>query len=152
MRQLSLSERHNVQRILDLASAVDHPPNLGDAGQWLRLMRKRLRMTQRQLAKRAGVPQSSISRIECGQVEPSLSMIIKLFTTLFCEVAFLPIPMVDCDRIIEQQARKAAERKVKYLEGTMALEEQQPEASFKEAMVEEETQRLIRSRSSEIWE
>jgi len=39
----------------------------------LRMARRRAGLTQRELARRAGVPQPTISRIERGQVSPSLA-------------------------------------------------------------------------------
>ncbi len=44
--------------------------------------RKRLGWTQKELAKRSGVSQSAIAKIERGKMEPSYSMAVKIFNAL----------------------------------------------------------------------
>ena len=44
--------------------------------------RKRLGWTQKELAKRSGVSQSAIAKIERGKMEPSYSMAMKIFNAL----------------------------------------------------------------------
>lgn len=44
----------------------------------LRYAREKAGLTQRQLAERAGVPQSTIGRIECGLVDPRISTLDRL--------------------------------------------------------------------------
>jgi predicted transcriptional regulator len=48
----------------------------------LRALRKRAGLTQAELAKRAGVSQSLIARIEAGTVNPRLSTLIKIYSAL----------------------------------------------------------------------
>ncbi|HDI31670.1 MAG TPA: CBS domain-containing protein [Thermofilum sp.] len=48
----------------------------------IKLLRKRAGLTQAELAKRAGVSQSLIARIERGTVNPRLSTLIKIFKVL----------------------------------------------------------------------
>jgi len=45
-------------------------------------MRKKLGLTQSELAKRAGISQSIIARIEAGTVDPRYSKVVKIFTAL----------------------------------------------------------------------
>jgi len=55
-------------------------------GQWLRTLRHDRGLTQRGLADLAGVPQSSISEIESGRREPSLSLFSRIVESAGCEV------------------------------------------------------------------
>ena len=48
----------------------------------LRTARKRAGLSQRQLALRVGIPQGHISRIESGRVDPRLSTIVEIATTV----------------------------------------------------------------------
>jgi predicted transcriptional regulator len=48
----------------------------------LRALRKRAGLTQAELAKRAGVSQSLIARIEAGTVNPRLSTLIRIYSAL----------------------------------------------------------------------
>lgn len=49
-----------------------------DIGMRLRAVRKRLSLSQRALAKRAGVPSSTVSLIESGQTNPSIGSLKRL--------------------------------------------------------------------------
>lgn len=79
----------------------------------IRSLRKRLRMTQGQLAKRVGLPQSYIAKIESGSKRPPLETLEKIFRSLNCSLTLLLIPEMGVDKLLEQQARAAAEKRVK---------------------------------------
>src|SRR5882672_2241103 len=49
-----------------------------NAGVLLKRARARAGMTQRSLATRAGVPQSTVGRIESGAIEPRIDTLLKL--------------------------------------------------------------------------
>lgn len=118
----------------------------------IRLLRKRLHMTQKQLAMRSGVPQSFISRLESGDQEPTLKTLRKLFTSLSCSLVVIPVAHKPFDEVLYKQAKKFAEKNIKYVEGTMSLEKQLPEKQFMKVLLEEETKRLLYSGTSEIWD
>ncbi|MBO7650655.1 MAG: helix-turn-helix transcriptional regulator [Lachnospiraceae bacterium] len=52
--------------------------------------RKDLKLTQRDLAKLCGIPQSSVARIESGVITPNLSTLLKIFKQL--RLCFLILP------------------------------------------------------------
>jgi transcriptional regulator with XRE-family HTH domain len=58
------------------------PGELGDIGARLREERERVRMSQRELARRLGVSASLISQIESGQSKPSVSTLYAIVTEL----------------------------------------------------------------------
>lgn len=60
-----------------LAARTDDPP-VGDLGTNLRDARKRLRLTQEQVAERSGVHATEVSRIEAGKRDPQVSTLLKL--------------------------------------------------------------------------
>ncbi len=121
-------------------------------GVLLRLLRKRLRMTQKQLAKRAGFPQSYIASIESGRKKPPTETLEKIFRALYCSFTFLLIPEAQANHIVEHQASEAATKRVKYVAGTMALEKQLPRKSILQEMIAEEKQKLLNSKSTKIWD
>jgi transcriptional regulator with XRE-family HTH domain len=55
----------------------DDPP-VGDLGTNLRIARKRLGLTQEQVAERSGVHPTEVSRIEAGKRDPQVSTVVKL--------------------------------------------------------------------------
>lgn len=118
----------------------------------LRSLRKRLRMTQKQLSKRTGVPQSYIARIESGKTKMTLETLEKLFRGLDCSLSILPIPEKMPDEILEQQAYAAAAKRVKYVAGTMALEDQLPTQAALSEMIEDEKNKLLNSETTKIWD
>jgi transcriptional regulator with XRE-family HTH domain len=56
----------------------------------LRALRATLRMSQAQLARRCGVPQAHIARVESGVLDPRLSTLRRLFDAMFCDLVVLP--------------------------------------------------------------
>ena len=116
------------------------------------LLRLRLGMTQAQLAKRCGLPQSHIAKIESGKVDVQLATLQRIFKALFCQLTLAPRPDGNLDQILRAQARKAALIRVKRVAGTMAMEDQRPEAGLLEDLVQAESERLLKKRSSEIWD
>ena len=118
----------------------------------IKLYRKRLCMTQRQLAKRAGVTQPFIAKLERGSGEISTATLKKIFSALYCELIVVAMPLVDMDKIIEQQAEIRAKKKIRYLKGTMALEKQLPKRSMIKMLMNQEKAQLIDAQTSEIWD
>lgn len=116
------------------------------------LTRVRLGMTQAQLAKRCGLTQSHIANIENGKVDVQLSTLRRIFAALDCRLVLAPQPVGDLEELVRRQARAAALKRVKRVSGTMAMEAQRPDEGMLEELVKAETEKLIQSRSSEIWE
>lgn len=121
-------------------------------GGMIKLMRTQLGMSQRILAKRAGVPQSTISRIEQGGRNMSLFILQKILSSISCElvVGFLSLESVEAIRL--KQAKQVATKQISYLQGTMNLEDQQPDSRFIVEMLKQEEQRLLQGPSSKLWE
>ena len=116
------------------------------------LIRKKLRMSQKQLAKRVGVPQSYISKLESGKVDPNLQTLKKIFQALFCYILIIPMPIEDLDQIIERKAQKIAKKRIEHLQGTMSLEKQDLDKKTLNELINEEKKDIIDSFSSNIWE
>lgn len=115
-------------------------------------LRNRLHMTQAQLAKRAGLPQSHIAKIEKGRVDPQVGTLQKIFKALFCDWLVLPKPEKELDIIVAEQARETARKKVLRVMGSMALEKQLPENEMIQELIRAEQEKLMAHPSSEIWE
>lgn len=50
------------------------------------LIRKQKSMTQKQLAKMAGITQPALARIEAGRANPTLIQVVKIIRALDCEL------------------------------------------------------------------
>jgi transcriptional regulator with XRE-family HTH domain len=76
-------------------------------GERLRTLREEHRYSMRQLAKRAGVSPSLISEVERGRVEPSISVLKRLATSLDTTLTyFFSEPRSDGDRVVRADARR----------------------------------------------
>lgn len=109
-------------------------------------------MSQKALAKRAGVPQSTVSRIEQGQRDASLSTLTKILDALSCDLVISPVLRESIEMNRRRQARKMAEKRIHYLKGTMNLEDQQPDAQFTQTLLQEEETRLLQGPDYKLWE
>jgi transcriptional regulator with XRE-family HTH domain len=97
-------------------------------GDWIRIVRTYLRMTQENLARRTGIAQPNLADIENGKGDPQLSTIKTIFDALSCDIALVPKPRKPLNEIVRDQARAVALDRLKQSMGTMALEGQAPGA------------------------
>jgi len=118
----------------------------------IRALRKRLRMTQAQLAKRLKLTQSNIARIESGKLSPTIETFEKILRGLGFSLAILPVAESHPDELLEKQAYEAAKTRVKYIAGTMSLEDQSPSLEATTEMIEDEKKKLLNSKTSKIWD
>lgn len=78
------------------------------AGSLLALARVRLNLTQRQLAARAGVAQSTIARIELGRIDPGFESVQRILASVGLEPRIHLESLDDHDQLlIERHARRS---------------------------------------------
>jgi len=151
MKPISPSERLLIEEVM-LAARKTRIVVRGLAiGALIKSIRIQLGMFQGELAKRAGVPQSTVSRIEQGQRDTSLSTLHKILGALSCDLVIAPLLQDSIDAIRRKQARKIAEKQVRYLKGTMNLEDQQPDSRFIEELLKQEEERLLKDPNVNLW-
>lgn len=87
---------------VETASIVDFAPDLAtDIGARLKLIRERNGLSQRELAKRAGITNSNISMIEQGLVSPSVNSLAKVLSGIPMTLAhFFACDQVDIGQIV----------------------------------------------------
>ena len=73
------------------------------AGNLLRLARKRSGLSQRQLAEAAGVPQSTVARIETYRQQPTLPLLGRLFAAAGLELRTRLEEYEDHDDVLDAQ-------------------------------------------------
>ncbi|MBS0620380.1 MAG: helix-turn-helix domain-containing protein [Verrucomicrobia bacterium] len=120
-------------------------------GTLIKIIRSQLGISQKALARRAEVPQSTISRIELGGQSPSLSSLKKILNAMSCDLVIAPLLPESIDTIRRKQARKIAEKHIRYLKGTMNLEMQEPDPRFMEETLKREEENLLRGPNSRLW-
>lgn len=119
-------------------------------GELIALIRKQLKMSQKILAKRAKIPQSTVSNLERSKKQPNLTTLQKVLNALDCDLIFVPLLRQPIDVLLRIQARKRAEKSIRYLKGTMSLEKQEPDSRFFDEILQEEIDKLLRS--NKLWE
>lgn len=123
-------------------------PSYGD---WIRMVRNALRMTQADLANRAGVSQPHLAGIEIGKIDPKLSTLKKIFNAMSCDVDFEPRPRKPLNEILRGKARSVALKRLKQSMGTMALEGQAPEADVFRKLLEVRTDEILSDKRVHLW-
>lgn len=120
-------------------------------GQLIPLIRGQLQMSQRTLAVRASIQQSSIVRVESGHLDPNISTLKKIVGAMGCDLVITIVPKTDLDTTRENQAKLKAEQKIRYLHGTMSLEKQAPNQKLLKELLDEEVKNLLDSSGSALW-
>lgn len=76
------------------------------AGNVLRLVRAKTGLTQRQLAAKAGVPYSSIAKIESGARQPTHPTMAKILASVDLALSTHLVPYDDHDDVLWEQAQR----------------------------------------------
>ena len=115
----------------------------------IRRVRNALRMTQAQLAKRAGMPQSHLAKIESGKVDVQLSTLRRLFRAVYCEIIVLPkfkkSPQAALAYRIQTLARQNVMR-------ALSLENRRYKDKEIRALLDSEEGLLMNRPASKIWD
>jgi len=109
-------------------------------------------MNQRQLARRCGIPQSHLTRIEQGKGDVQYGSLRRIFQALFCQPILNVRPEKDFDAILAARAHVVAERRIRKTLGTMALENQEPDRETTQELLRREERRLLNNPSAELWD
>ena len=120
-------------------------------GDWVRLLRNYFRMTQVELAKRANITQANLVGIESGKVDPRVSTLQRIYEGLSCGLSLEPRPKKPLEEILRGRARSVALKRLKKTMGTMALEDQAPEAEVFRKLLEKRTDEILRDPREKLW-
>lgn len=152
MKRFISSEKLLVEEVAQAAGKAREASRGLSIGALIKMIRVQIGMSQKILSHRAGIPQSTVSRIERGGKDANVSTLQKILRALSCELIVIPMLTESVDAIRRRQARKKAESHVRYLKGTMSLEKQEPDAKLLEELFKQEEHRLLHGPSSELWE
>ena len=120
------------------------------AGDWIRLLRNRLRMTQAELAQRAHITQPNLAAIESGKVDPQVGTLRRIYQGLGCELNLEPLLEKTLEELTRDRARAVALKRLKQTMGTMAIEDQAPDKETFRQLLEKRTDDILRSRRKRI--
>ena len=122
-------------------------------GKQAQLIREALDMTQAQLAKRCGMRQDVIARIENNpSIDLRLSTIRRLAKGLGCSLLARMVPEEEIETVLDKKSLEAARKLVGLSKATAGLEKQMPEDRYIELQVREMQQKIREKRTSSIWD
>ncbi|MBO4439077.1 MAG: mobile mystery protein A [Spirochaetaceae bacterium] len=130
----------------DLKSANNIIPK--DSG-WISSVREAIGMTASQLAKRLGVTQPRITKMESNEENLKLSTMKKVAEALNCEFVYYFKPKTSFQDIVEEQAVKKSYEILKNVNINMALENQG--ISIEEA-IKDFASDFINNKTKQIWD
>lgn len=152
MKPYSPSEKLLIEEVMQASQKMRAVIRGLSIGALIKTIRKQLGMSQKILAKRAGVPQATVSHTEQGRKNISISTLHKILGAISCDLVIAPLLTDSIKAIRRKQARKIAEKQVGYLKGTMNLEDQEPDSRFIEELLKEEEERLLQDPNAKLWE
>jgi predicted DNA-binding mobile mystery protein A len=146
-------QREEIERLLrdDQLLLVNLQP---PAGGWLKGIRTALGMTAKQLGRRLGVSQATVSEAELAEFEGRITLrtLRKMADGMDCELVYALVPRGSLDAIVHNNANRAAQRIVGEVSQGMALEGQSTDSRSRAAQVEALRVRLIAEGSRQIWD
>ncbi|MFI5363143.1 MAG: helix-turn-helix domain-containing protein [Elusimicrobiota bacterium] len=90
--QISLPHQQALNATFIFTSRAPKKARLAPAT-YMRTLRTQLRMTQAALARRTGMTQAQIDRLEKGRVDARLGTWRRVFAAMFCELLVVPVAL-----------------------------------------------------------
>ena len=150
--QLPISSEHMLDQIVSFGRKAPEGLEAMPVHALIRMARHALRMTQAQLAKRAGIPQSHLAVIETGKRDFKLATLRKIFSALGGELIVTGRFRKTPSAMVAERIHEVARKKIMRVAGSMALEKQLPEDAMVKKLIQAEEERLKYEGSTDIWE
>jgi predicted DNA-binding mobile mystery protein A len=121
---------------------------------WIRTIRKTLGMSSRQLARRTGISQQRLSKIEKQEIigELKLSTMKKIAEGLNCVFIYALIPQTSINEIIQRQAQKIITKRFERVTASMLLEDQEVYGDEKKKSYDLATDKIIDQMNKTFWD
>ena len=121
---------------------------------WVRTVRHAIGMKLKDLARRLSLNDSTVSRLEKGESDGSISLnsLRKLADAMDCDVVYGLVPREGSySKVIKRQARRHVDQNFDAVNHSMMLEKQQLTAEERERFVEIRVEELSRAVDPVIW-
>ncbi|HZT41223.1 MAG TPA: mobile mystery protein A [Chthonomonadaceae bacterium] len=120
---------------------------------WLREIREALGLSAQQLARRLGVLQSAVSKMEQAEVERTITLrrLQMAAEAMDCDLVYCFVPRRSLDEIVREQAGRRAEELFEDIGHSMALEDQRLISIQQKQAISELTDELARTTSRDLW-
>lgn len=121
---------------------------------WIKSIREALGISTAQLGKKVGIDQSRISRIENAEMtgEVKLSTLMKIAKSMDMQLVYAFVPKNSLEDMVHQQARQIALKRMKRLNTTMRLEEQELSSEQKQKALEDMVNKIMIDEPKDFWD
>ncbi|MCF7958356.1 MAG: mobile mystery protein A [Phycisphaerae bacterium] len=125
------------------------PPRKG----WIRAIRDALGMTGEQLARRSGVNKQRVSRIEQDEKLGNITIktLRNIADALDCKFVYGFVPNQTLEKMVENQARTIAQKRMSRSDQMMRLEQQELSETEKEKVLEKMISEIINDMPKSLW-
>jgi predicted DNA-binding mobile mystery protein A len=121
---------------------------------WVRAIRDALGMSARQLAKRMGVKQQRIVRIEQDEKQGRVTVntLRNVAEAMECEFVYGFVPRQSLEQTVRNQARRVAVKRMQRSNQLMRLEAQELSDAEKEQVLNELVEEIVDTMSRSLWD
>lgn len=128
-------------------------PDLPDRG-WIKLIREALGMSTNALAKKVGIDQSRISRLENAEIDGDLrlSSFKKVAEALDMKFVYGFLPKSSLEDIVYAQAKKIALERMNKVSHTMRLEAQELSSDEEKKVLNDLIQKILIEQPKDFWD
>ncbi|MFA6548365.1 MAG: helix-turn-helix domain-containing protein [Candidatus Margulisiibacteriota bacterium] len=141
-------KRRQIEEALKKAEVLP----LDKLGRRIKDIREILGMTQAQMAKRLGIKQPTLSKIEDNIESSKLKTVLDLCRAINCEFMGAIVLKGSIKKMIEERALGAAKKILKRTHANMALEKQAPSGVLYSLQLKKLVTDLISNPGPELWE
>lgn len=134
------------KKLSDLKTADSIIPR---GSSWINTVREAIGMTAFQLAKRLGVTQPRITKMESNEENLKISTMKRAAEAMSCEFVYYFKPKTSFQNLVEEQAVRKATEIVQSVNVNMALEDQ--DISTEDA-IKDFAADLLHNKTKQIWE
>lgn len=129
--------------------ALDRPPR-----GWIKAVRQALGMTSTQLARRLGVSQSRVAKLEKAESEDAVTLrsLREAAEALGCTLVYALVPTRPLDEVLRARAEQVADAQLARTNQTMALEDQALDRKRLIAERERLIDDILRGDARRLWD
>lgn len=120
---------------------------------WVRAIRDALEMSSAALARRLGVSDSAVRKLEDAESNDAITLgtLRRIAAALDCELQYALVPRQSLDATRTQRAMQIAREQVQSVARSMALEDQTVDPALTEAQINEIAQALLSKSGKGLW-
>jgi predicted DNA-binding mobile mystery protein A len=120
---------------------------------WARAIRDALGMTAAALARRLGMSNAGVRKLEKAEADEviTLASLRKLANALDCELQYALVPRTSLEQTLKQRALQVARERLRPVSHSMSLEDQAVDGSLSEVQLELLAKEILDGSRRELW-